>query len=318
MPKRPRSHRLEDEARDHVKRAFRDFGWTCEDLHKDYGEDLLVRIFVEEKTTPLSFFVQSKGTDDIEKRRKDKHYFKCRVTREHLRHWSVFNEPVIFALFDPASGKTYWEQIQYFAQTEEGKKRLQRETEQTSIDIPVGNVLDEEGIRRIYSLTRRQYRKNQYQKAGSEALLGLLEDRAGIRVKEYNPEAEVIIIATEDGGAEIIFLGDLAEVIDLRCRLEDTTPKDIILGGPRENIGARLDQRSWRFLQRKNNELEDAEDILRTLRKGLQIREAFQKVYAVLSHMPDSSSGEMQSVLSEVKTQLSKAGVNVTDIGKNT
>lgn len=66
MPQRPRSHEVEDLSRNRLRDAFNGVGWTVEDLRKDYGEDLLVRIFDNGIATPLSFFVQAKGTDVIQ------------------------------------------------------------------------------------------------------------------------------------------------------------------------------------------------------------------------------------------------------------
>ena len=52
MPRRPRQHILEDLARAELHRVFEEFGWAVEDLKKDYGEDLLVRIFDKGVATP--------------------------------------------------------------------------------------------------------------------------------------------------------------------------------------------------------------------------------------------------------------------------
>ncbi len=66
MLQRPHSHRIEDLSRNRLRDAFNSVGWVVEDLRKDYGEDLLVRIFEQGVATPLSFFVQAKATDRIE------------------------------------------------------------------------------------------------------------------------------------------------------------------------------------------------------------------------------------------------------------
>ena len=65
MPKRTHSHELEDLSIVRLHQAFKEKGWTVEDLRKDYGEDLFVRLFNNGATTPLSFFVQAKGTDNL-------------------------------------------------------------------------------------------------------------------------------------------------------------------------------------------------------------------------------------------------------------
>lgn len=65
MPKRPRSHEIEDITRRRLRDIFGTCGWVVWDLYPDYGEDFLVRIFTDAIATHFSFFVQAKGTDTI-------------------------------------------------------------------------------------------------------------------------------------------------------------------------------------------------------------------------------------------------------------
>jgi hypothetical protein len=65
MPKRPRSHEIEEFSRGRLRDLFGRLGWVVWDLHPDYGEALLVRIFTNGAATPYSFFVQAKATDHI-------------------------------------------------------------------------------------------------------------------------------------------------------------------------------------------------------------------------------------------------------------
>jgi hypothetical protein len=91
MPRRPRSHILEDISRNKLHEAFDSVGWTVEDLREDYGEDLFVRIFADGVATPLSFFVQAKGTDNLS-RHIDSHTgtVEFSVKRRHVEHWKQF------------------------------------------------------------------------------------------------------------------------------------------------------------------------------------------------------------------------------------
>ena len=85
---------MEDLSRNRLHAAFESYGWTVEDLAKDYGEDLLVRIFDRGIATPYSFFVQAKATDRIAAYiRQDMVAFP--IETGHLRHWVRFSEPVI-------------------------------------------------------------------------------------------------------------------------------------------------------------------------------------------------------------------------------
>ena len=61
------SHILEDTSRAAAHSFFTHLGWVANDLHKDYGEDMLVTVFHEGFATPVHFFVQLKATSDITK-----------------------------------------------------------------------------------------------------------------------------------------------------------------------------------------------------------------------------------------------------------
>jgi len=88
LPKRPRPHILEDISLNRLHEAFVHEGWTVENLTKDYGEDLLVRIFERGVTTPFSFFVQAKATDDVDKLRSKKTArISYRVESGYVLHW---------------------------------------------------------------------------------------------------------------------------------------------------------------------------------------------------------------------------------------
>lgn len=67
MPRRARSHKLEELSRIQLRNLFSQLGWVVWDLNPDYGEDLLVRIFTNEMATHYSFFVQAKATDHIDR-----------------------------------------------------------------------------------------------------------------------------------------------------------------------------------------------------------------------------------------------------------
>jgi hypothetical protein len=115
MPNRPRSHILEDQARAQLIKLFSNAGWSVEQLNADYGEDFLVRIFDNGKSTPWSFFVQSKATDNITKFKIQKRSaFSYPLKVKHLSHWEHFSTPVLITLTDVKSGNVYWECVQTY------------------------------------------------------------------------------------------------------------------------------------------------------------------------------------------------------------
>jgi hypothetical protein len=108
MPKRPRSHELEDLSRVQLRNLFSQQGWVVWDLHPDYGEDLFVRIFSKRAATQYSFFIQAKATDHIEKYiQKDGEHIRFPIKMDHIQHWENFWEPVVLTIWDAKSNKTY-------------------------------------------------------------------------------------------------------------------------------------------------------------------------------------------------------------------
>jgi hypothetical protein len=153
VPKRPHSHKLEDQSRNSLFGAFVSRGWTVENLTKDYGEDLLVRIF-SSGATPLSFFVQAKATDNIAKYRNMAGTFYLYPAKStHLKHWERFWQPVIITLWDSKTDTTYWESVQTFCETLPKKKISRKGPKSTKIRIPTDNILNEEGLLRVEART---------------------------------------------------------------------------------------------------------------------------------------------------------------------
>jgi hypothetical protein len=153
MPRRPRSHQLEDLSRVRLHEAFNSVGWTVEDLRKDYGEDLLVRIFDNGVATPLSFFVQAKATDKIQEYTSNTGLFVVPIERRHVQHWSQFWEPVLVSLWDSETKRTYWTCVQTYLSTEEGKAALSNASER--LRIPVDKLLDPMGLHEFTRLPSR-------------------------------------------------------------------------------------------------------------------------------------------------------------------
>ena len=155
MPKKPRSHQLESEARIRLKEIFGCVhGWSVEDLHQDYGEDILVRIFRHQRATPFSFYIQSKATDSLFRFRTRSSKFSVPLSKAHVRHWAKFWEPVFLTFYDSKSGKTYWECIQVFVDSEKGRKRLNGTGKYMCVDVPQG-----QRVRRNWDKTYITYHK---------------------------------------------------------------------------------------------------------------------------------------------------------------
>jgi Domain of unknown function (DUF4365) len=195
MPNRPRQHVLEDIAHAALRRAVSKAGWTIEPLSKDYGEDFLVRIFHRGETTPFSFYVQSKATDAISKYlSKDLSTVYYPVETRHLVHWERFWEPVVLALYDAKSKRTYWRVIQPWLELQTDARKTRLAFAKTSrVSIPAGNLLNASGLSRLSSYTSHRFNRFKREQDGADHLVECLERAIGLKV-EYDAQKGVLLI----------------------------------------------------------------------------------------------------------------------------
>jgi len=218
MPRRTRSHELEDLSRNRLHTLFESVGWTVEDVAKDYGEDLVVKIFERGAATPLKFFVQSKATDNSARLlNKRNNSFQCEVKIEHANHWNRFHEPVILTLWDSQSDSIYWACIQDVWEAIRGKSDpLDRKT--TRIPISLNNHLDSEGIRQIEAITKIRFKRLIRAAQTNEALIDYFENKFNIKV-ECSLEHGIIIAKGASDGADVILSGHiLAQLQDVATK----------------------------------------------------------------------------------------------------
>jgi Domain of unknown function (DUF4365) len=209
MPKRPRSHVLEDLMRSHLHRLFGEAGWAVEDIKKDYGEDLLVRVFENGDLTPFKFFVQAKATDNLTRYLNsagDSIHFPLR--KDHVQHWRSLNDLVILVVWDSRSGKTYWTDIpNHF---EDKANPIEGQRFRFGACLPCEQLLDADGLNRIDKLARAFHHRLAQQQLGAEALMRFIEAETGIKV-EYPPAGRVILFKRPEGNADVVLLGEFGE-----------------------------------------------------------------------------------------------------------
>lgn len=102
MPIRSRSHELEDESIDRFKASV-PRRWVCREKGRDYGVDMEVEIFGEDRTaTGLMFYVQLKATDDIKRERK------MPIEVDRIRYLQSLELPAIIVRYCSASDGLFW------------------------------------------------------------------------------------------------------------------------------------------------------------------------------------------------------------------
>jgi hypothetical protein len=104
VPLRPRTHTIEDES----ERRFRDAippQWVARRLEPDYGLDLTVEVFDDAgHSTPYSFHVQLKATDEEDVRRALR---PIRFRRELAEYYWSLPIPVLVVRYHAPTGQLY-------------------------------------------------------------------------------------------------------------------------------------------------------------------------------------------------------------------
>jgi len=221
-PTRPRSHRIADTAVVRLHDAFVSAGWTVEDLDKDYGEDLLVRIFKDDQATPYTFYVQAKSTSNIARYiRRDGASISYPFNPQHLEHWNDFWEPVVLTVWDSQADVTYWETVQ----APERPPDIARK--RPIFFIPLSNLLNDEGIRLIASRTVRRHRRFEMKQRGAQVLVDRLREALGMEI-DYNPQLGILYVTKPDGSAEFTAFGKMAERIEQMTRDSGISAEELL------------------------------------------------------------------------------------------
>jgi hypothetical protein len=231
MPKRPNSHVNEDLSRNRLHNVFEREGWTVEDLRKDYGEDLLVRIFENSQSTPYSFFVQAKAVQHIRVHRNQAgDFITCSVTATHVSQWERFWEPVILTVWDATDDVTYWEYVQSALERagRAGARRARGKT--VRIRIPVCKILNDEAVRRIKSLTKTRLARFEQERNGGQYLIDTLREQFGMDIN-YSPQYGILMfpegkfVPNPESGPRMLVFGRAAYDLEILARLTGTPPE---------------------------------------------------------------------------------------------
>lgn len=107
-------HDVQKVSEDQLREFFHNLGWEIDPIG-DYGEDFLVRIFCEGNPTGQSFYIQLKGTRNIQQYAlKRTSAFSYGIEVITLKQWREFPIPVIVVLWDIEQRLGYWLYTQPF------------------------------------------------------------------------------------------------------------------------------------------------------------------------------------------------------------
>lgn len=225
MPKRPRSHELETWSRNDLHKLFEEHNCVVWDLHPDYGEDLLVRIFIDNLATQYSFFVQAKATDHLDRySHKDEKHLSFPIASDHLEHWSRFWEPVILTIWDAKTGITYWQVIQDYIEEEQINLANRNNI---NVKIPLSNILDENGIGKIFDCTKLRFERFDRTNEGIQILRDFLKKQFDVSTL-YQPGGNILFIQKDDNDIDPYFLGTMGKAVELYIQEKNITKEQFL------------------------------------------------------------------------------------------
>ncbi|MER5218314.1 DUF4365 domain-containing protein [Streptomyces sp. NPDC002838] len=220
-PRRPRAHLNSDLSVARLQEAFTLQGWTAEVLGKDYGEDLLVRIFDDGEATPYTFYVQVKSTETLSRyTRKGGGYVRYPISLDHLEHWLKFSDPVFLVIWDRETGGAVWDMIQ------ETSLPVDTSGVKAKILVPMRNSLDGQGLERMRTQTVSRHRRLNREQRGSEILVDLLSESMNAEVS-YDSQAGIMVIEHHDGNMEMRLFGATLELMHWMAKERDSTPEEV-------------------------------------------------------------------------------------------
>ena len=240
-------------------------GWTIEALSEDYGEDFLVRMFDKGKTTPLSMYVQSKATDNIATyTSSDQSNIHYPIETMHLVHWERFWEPVVLAVYDARSKRTYWRVVQpWLEQLTTAKRGRLRSAKTARVSIPIENCLNKSGLRRLISYTEHRFNRFQREQEGANHLVECLKEAVGLEVS-YDAQAGILLIPNGsfhqgNGGAKCYLFGKTAALLGELARLSGKPEQQTLVDAIHHAADA-LRSMSKRDLAKQKNEWSPVDD----------------------------------------------------------
>lgn len=209
--KRPRSHELGDLGVNKLIGIFTERGWVCEEIKRDYGEDIFVRIFENGRSTEKYFFAQVKARESLASIKNERGEFRINFSRNHISAWLGHREPVIVFVYDAPSSIFYWQPVQFYVSSLPTKKQ----NSIRSLIFSPARQLNSQGIEHIGTLVAMVFDRDKIISEGAESLRRALRDNCGIEI-EYSVDGVIIVpvgkfIPDSSGDQQMVLFGDLAQ-----------------------------------------------------------------------------------------------------------
>ena len=139
---------------DQFKERMEDAWWKANEIKRDTGEDVLVKVFDkpppgESNGTPagIHFLVQVKSVDDETGAGGMRPTTRLKIP--HLQHWRSSIPPVVVVLWNVATRSGYWRLADHVLRQLDEEVSGWTEQESVTVEMPAGNALDDAGLVRL-------------------------------------------------------------------------------------------------------------------------------------------------------------------------
>lgn len=143
-PKRPQSHQTGDIAKNQLMELFSSQGWIVDPVISDYGDDLHVQLTEGDNLIPVRIYAQIKGTNNIQKFKKENSYKIPNLKRTSIIHWLNSDEITVIILWNTKTKSGFYGFVEdVFYNFDPDKEKNKRVTAILSND----NLLNKQSIR---------------------------------------------------------------------------------------------------------------------------------------------------------------------------
>lgn len=142
MPKRPNTHVVADKAVSQVSEIITNCGFSCEVVHHDYGEDLMVQTKCNDIVDSNKLWIQVKGSEKLDRFKINDDEMALKISLDHAYKWLRSTDMVIVVIWDVTNKQGFWNSPNHLSEW-----KLKENTSQTTIlNFKKKNVFDENAL----------------------------------------------------------------------------------------------------------------------------------------------------------------------------
>lgn len=142
-------------SRDQLRARFSGFRWVAQDIQRDLGEDTLVQIYDDGRSSGLSFYVQLKSTRNVSSLRRKGGHLAYRIEAADLEHWEGSVPLTVIIVWDVGLRCGWWISVEEAIGEIGAREPDWREKGTVRIRLPSTNTTDDDGLHALRAVVAR-------------------------------------------------------------------------------------------------------------------------------------------------------------------